>query len=283
MPRIVISYRRADSAAISGRIFDRLSQRYGPEQIFMDIDEIPFGIDFREHIAEVLATCDAVVAVMGQRWLTGAGTTARIMEETDPVRIEIQAALERGVPVIPVLVEGAGMPEPSDLPEPLVPLAYRNACEVASGRDFHSHIDRLIRAIDRMFPEGGAAVERPTPLAMATLMGAPGAAALAEAERAATPRPAPTTPAVPAPAEAMGALRATFLAAFLALPQAVQFTTRTELFVLALVVSTIGVVAILDREDRPLTQRALTGIVAALGNLVAQGALGVARASLLTW
>ena len=282
MPRIVISYRRADSAAISGRIFDRLSQHYGPEKIFMDIDEIPFGIDFREHIAEVLSTCDAVVAVIGRRWLTGAGETSRIMEETDPVRIEIQAALERGVPIIPILVEGAGMPEPSDLPEPLVGLAYRNACDIASGRDFHAHVDRLIRAIDRMFPEGGAAhSDRPPPLAMATLMGAPGAAALMGA---AAPPPSPQTvvgPAIQSPA--MTPLRAALLAVFLALPQLVQFSMRTELFVLALVVSTIGVIAIIDREDQPLLARIGTGALSAFGNLVVQGGLGVARASLLTW
>jgi hypothetical protein len=280
MPRIVISYRRADSAAISGRIFDRLTHRYGAEKIFMDIDEIPFGIDFREHIAGVLATCDAVVAVIGPRWVTGGSPTARIVEETDPVRIEVQAALERGVPVIPVLVEGAAMPEPSELPPPLVDLAYRNACEVSSGRDFHAHVDRLIRAIDRMFPEGGAErPDQPAPLAMATLMGAHGASALAEH---APGRSSPSASA-PAPAARAGMIRTLLLTAFLVLPQAVQFTMRTELFVLALVISTIGVVAIVDDESEKVTARLVKGIVAALGNMVIQGALGVARASLLPW
>ena len=259
MPRIVISYRRADSAAISGRIFDRLVQRYGAAQVFMDIDEIPFGIDFREHIAGVLATCDVVVAVMGPRWRTGAGEVPRIQDETDPVRIEVQSALARGIPVIPVLVEGSAMPEPADLPAPLAPLAYRNACEVSSGRDFHTHLDRLIRAIDRMFPEAHEGDAAPSPAA------APASVAPVRADQTFTP------------------WRAALLAAFLALPQAVQFTTRTELFVLALVVSTIGVVALVDREDQPLAPRLVTGAAAALGNMIAQGALGVARASLLTW
>ena len=264
MPRIGISYRRADSAAIAGRIFDRLTQRYGVGAIFMDIDEIPFGIDFRDHIAEVLATCDAVVAVMGPRWLTGAGETSRMLDETDPVRIEVQAALERGIPVIPVLVEGAGMPQPSDLPEPLVPLSYRNACEVASGRDFHVHVDRLIRAIDRLFPE----VE-PTPTAPDTVAEVPGA-------------PPPARVVAPK-SEPLGPVRTAILVAALALPQAVQFTMRTELFVVALVMSTIVVVAVVDREGPPLLKRFGTGALVALGNLVAQGALGVARAALVTW
>ena len=270
MPRIVISYRRADSAAIAGRIFDRLTQRYGGGAIFMDIDEIPFGIDFRDHIAEVLATCDAIVAVMGPRWLTGSGETSRILDETDPVRIEVQAALERGIPVIPVLVEGAGMPQPTDLPEPLVPLAYRNACEVASGRDFHVHVDRLIRAIDRLFPqaEGAKAPEPATP---------PAAPGRAEDVPAAMPS------AVPARAEPPGPVRTAILVAALAVPQAVQFTARTELFVVALIVSTIAVVAIVDREGPSLIRRVGTGALVALGNLVAQGALGVARAALVTW
>ena len=270
MPRIVISYRRADSAAIAGRIFDRLTQRYGGGAIFMDIDEIPFGIDFRDHIAEVLATCDAIVAVMGPRWLTGSGETSRILDETDPVRIEVQAALERGIPVIPVLVEGAGMPQPTDLPEPLVPLAYRNACEVASGRDFHVHVDRLIRAIDRLFPQAEEAKSPEAAISPAALDGV-------------VDVPAAASSAALAPPEPLGPLRTAILVAALALPQAVQFTARTELFVVALVVSTIGVVAVIDREGPPLLRRFGTGALVALGNLVVQGALGVARAALVTW
>src|SRR5258708_6532552 len=112
MINIAISYRRADSDAIAGRIRDRLVSHFGSESVFMDVDSIPFGIDFREHIQETLAHNDILVAVIGPKWL-GEGRTdgPRIMEETDPVRIEIETALRNGNAVIPVLIGGANMPD----------------------------------------------------------------------------------------------------------------------------------------------------------------------------
>jgi hypothetical protein len=74
----------------------------------------------------------------------------RILDETDPVRIEIETALRCGSPVIPVLVGGARMPRPVDLPHSLRDLSYRNATEVDAGRDFNQHIDRLIRSVERL-------------------------------------------------------------------------------------------------------------------------------------
>jgi len=149
MPKIIISYRRADSGVITGRIRDRLVQHYGDDSIFMDIDNIPFGMDFRKNIAEALAKNELMLAVIGPDWLgtTSAGS-ARIHDETDPVRIEVETALERGLPTIPVLVGGATMPKAEDLPDSLKGLTYHNAAEVSSGRDFHAHMDRLIRSMD---------------------------------------------------------------------------------------------------------------------------------------
>lgn len=156
MPKIVISYRRADTEAVTGRIRDRLVGHYGDDSIFMDIDSIPFGIDFRDYIKDALSQTDAVLAIMGTRW-TGAMPSgpARIMEETDPVRIEVETALQRGIPVIPVLIDQAVMPQPSELPENLKNLAFRNAAYVDSGRDFHLHMDRLIRSMDRVLAGPG--------------------------------------------------------------------------------------------------------------------------------
>lgn len=150
MPAILISYRRADSSAIAGRIFDRLAAHYGEELVFMDVDHIPFGIDFRAHIQETLQRTDVLIAVIGRNWL-GKSTdgAARMHEKTDPVRVEIETALERKTPIIPVLVDGARMPQSADLPEEFGNFAYLNAAEVASGRDFHGHVERVIGAIDR--------------------------------------------------------------------------------------------------------------------------------------
>jgi tetratricopeptide (TPR) repeat protein len=149
MPKIIISYRRADSGVITGRIRDRLAQHYGEDSIFMDIDNIPFGMDFRKNIADALAEHDLLLAVIGPDWL-GAGSSrlGRIHNQDDPVRIEVETALQRGIPTIPVLVGGASMPKADELPDSLKSLAFHNAAEVDSGRDFHSHMERLIRSMD---------------------------------------------------------------------------------------------------------------------------------------
>jgi hypothetical protein len=158
MPNIIISYRRSDSDAIAGRIRDRLANHFGENSVFMDIDSIPFGLDFREHIKDALAKNDILIAIIGPKW-TGAGKAGhlRINDETDPVRIEVETALKRGIPVVPVLVGGATMPEAGELPESLRDLSYRNAAEVDAGRDFNQHMDRLIRSLDRILEVKSAA------------------------------------------------------------------------------------------------------------------------------
>ena len=68
MPTIILSYRRDDTGWIAGRVIDRLVGHYGSDQVFMDIDSIPFGLDFRVHIQESLKCCDILVAIVGRRW-----------------------------------------------------------------------------------------------------------------------------------------------------------------------------------------------------------------------
>jgi hypothetical protein len=151
MPTIVISYRRSDSSAISGRIYDRLTAHYGEHSVFMDVDNIPFGTDFRSHIRETLQRSDILIAIIGTKWLgSSADGNSRMQEKTDPVRLEIETALERKIPILPVLVDGAKMPESTELPAEFGSFAYLNAAEVATGRDFRSHMERLIGAIDQV-------------------------------------------------------------------------------------------------------------------------------------
>lgn len=200
MPKIVISYRRQDSEAVAGRIRDRLAGHYGAESVFMDIDSIPFGTDFREHIKKVLGQTDIVLAIIGPRW-TGPrrGRPARIKEPNDPVRIEVERALEHGVPLVPVLVNGAQVPKPSELPEALQDLSYRNAAEVDSGRDFHPHVDRLIRSMDQMLGDRMAPAET---TAAATTAAATTDITPAGPPAARPPGPAPAIPAAaPTPAQ----------------------------------------------------------------------------------
>jgi hypothetical protein len=151
MPKLLISYRRSDSDAMAGRIRDNLAAYYGNESVFIDVDNIPFGKDFREHIREAFGDHDLMVAVVGQKWLgPRKGGRTRIHEETDPVRVEIELALQSDMPIVPVLVNGARMPKPADLPKSLSEFSFRNAAEIDSGRDFRQHMDRLIRSIDAL-------------------------------------------------------------------------------------------------------------------------------------
>lgn len=160
MSKIIVSYRRSDSAAITGRIFDRLVDRYGEELVFMDIDRIPFGTDFRHHIRDALQGADVLLAVIGPTWLgkTADGRT-RIQDEADPVRVEIEAALKQGLTVIPVLVDNVTMPGAADLPESIRDFAYINAAPIDVGRDFRAHMERLTRSIDGIVGTDKAAME----------------------------------------------------------------------------------------------------------------------------
>jgi hypothetical protein len=92
---------------------------------------------------------DIVVAVIGPRWIGPVdGGRTRIFDEKDPVRVEIETAMRRGITIVPVLVGGAAMPAPDDLPEAIKEFSYFNAAEVDDGRDFHQHMQRVLRSID---------------------------------------------------------------------------------------------------------------------------------------
>jgi hypothetical protein len=156
MAKLFISYRREDSQDIAGRIFDRLARQFGDEAVFIDVDAIPYGVDFRQYLTTWVASCDILIAVIGKDWLDAVherGPNAgrrRLEDPTDFVRIEVSAALARHIPVIPLLVGGAAMPLPDQLPPDLADLAFRNAAEVRSGRDFHADISRLISGVERL-------------------------------------------------------------------------------------------------------------------------------------
>lgn len=153
MPKIFLSYRRADSADIAGRIYDRLEAHFGAQQIFIDIDTIPFGVDFRQHIEASIQTCDVFLAIIGDRWLARsespeATPRTRLDDPEDFVRLELEAALRFNVRVIPVLTGTAVMPKTSELPDVLANFAFLNCAEVRSGPNFKGQIERLIKSLE---------------------------------------------------------------------------------------------------------------------------------------
>jgi hypothetical protein len=138
--------------------------------VFMDIDGIPAGADFRGFLEAWIRSCDVLLAVVGPRWREELDARASAPDGggQDFVAMEIAESLAQGIPVIPVLVGRASMPAPGSLPSRLQRFAFLNAAEVASGADFHPHVDRLVRAIDETTerprhggPEEGARASTP--------------------------------------------------------------------------------------------------------------------------
>lgn len=152
-PKIVILYRRSDSAAIAGRIYDRLVAQYG-ETVFMDVYSIPFAADWRDYVKKVSLHGGIIVAIVGPNW-RGADSAGhvRLDDQTDPVRVELEAALQARVPVLPVLVEGARMPRAAELPVSIRKFSDTNAATVDTGRDFFQQMSGLIRSIDGVLNE----------------------------------------------------------------------------------------------------------------------------------
>jgi hypothetical protein len=150
---VFINYRRDDSTGHAGRLFDRLSSRF-PDRVFMDIDTIEPGIDFVDTIEHAVGCCEVLIVMIGRDWLflTDATGRRRLENPSDFVRLEIALALERNIRVIPVLVEGAAMPRPEDLPPELARLTRRNAIELSEAR-WVFDVDRLIQTIEGVLQE----------------------------------------------------------------------------------------------------------------------------------
>src|SRR5262245_28886374 len=152
MSTIFISYRRTDSKHATSRVYDRLRLEFGKRSVFKDVDSIPIGTDFRAVLQNVLGQCRVALVMIGPDWVTtpDADGKPRLMNPTDFVRLELEATLARGIPVVPVLLDGAPMPRPEELPESLRPICYRHA--VAVGEDPHVDDDvaRLIRGVRQL-------------------------------------------------------------------------------------------------------------------------------------
>lgn len=195
MPGIFISYRRADSCAYAGRVYDHLVDRFGKGRVFMDVDSIEPGVDFIEVLQNTVGSCDVLIAVIGRQWLTATDADGRRLDHPeDLVRVEVSTALNRNVRVIPALVGGAQMPASHDLPEALAQLARRNAFEI-SDTSFVPTLNRLIESLEKIIPED-LATPAPGPrfgtqhnqLAEATRPNPPTAPAVVEQPLAKLPR-----------------------------------------------------------------------------------------------
>ena len=187
MGGIFLSYRRDDAAGHTGRLYDRLSAHFGRDQVFRDIDSLSYGTEFLEAVTDAIRDCDSLVAVIGREWaaVTQKDGTRRLDDPKDFVRLEVAVALERGMPVIPVLVEGAEMPSVEDLPLPLVRLAGFNGLSLSDDR-WDYDVKRLTAALERWTPSAAA-------------IASSGAGGPASTAPPTPPAPAPRPAASPAP------------------------------------------------------------------------------------
>ena len=181
--RVFISYRRQDSAAYAGRVYDAMVARFGERHVFMDLELAP-GVDFVERITEAVSACQVLIEVMGPTWATVKNEEGqvRIADPEDFVRLELEIALKRPeVTVIPVLVSGAEMPDRRDLPPELGAISRRNALEL-SDRRWRYDVGQLIDALEELLAGTTAVHATPTSADVA-------------AKTEASPEGAPTGPA----------------------------------------------------------------------------------------
>ena len=169
--RIFISYRRADTANQAGWLADRLAGHFGRSQVVRDVDSIQLGNDFADVIAAAVTSCDVLLALIGHQWLAAAPAG------DDYVRVEIEAALTRGVQVIPVLLDGARMPTAAELPPGLTLLAQRPPLSLGAANP-EGDVSRIIQVLDqsiaeRRGTETSMAVNQPTVTGMAPSWGRP--------------------------------------------------------------------------------------------------------------
>jgi hypothetical protein len=146
MAAIFISYRRNDSAGHAGRLYDALCAHYGPERVFLDVDDILPGEDFCRKLEDTERKCSALVVVIGKGWLT-----PRLNEPQDFVRLEIASGLQAKLRIFPVLVQGARMPEQHELPDDLADLAHVQALEIRDDR-FQRDAADLVSALGEIAP-----------------------------------------------------------------------------------------------------------------------------------
>lgn len=170
-PRIFISYRRADSSAIVGRLYDRLSATFGKVNVFKDVDDIPLGANFRQVLNQEVSHCDVLLVMIGQEWHNHDAITgqSRLFDPDDFVRIEVESGLARdNLMVIPVLVNETVMPTRDELPPSLDDLCDLNAAILRNDPDFNRDSEWLIEQIQNSFTVEKVQKRRISPMMIGT-------------------------------------------------------------------------------------------------------------------
>ena len=155
MPKIFISYRRADSTTLTGRLYDSLVNYWGQDSVFYDVASIAPGTDFPHELRAKIADSDVMLVVIGPQWatVTHPNGEPRLHDPADYVRREVEQGLRDCKRVIPILLDGAQMPSSASLPETLRPLAHRNAFIIDDEPRFRYDVERFIKELDGLLAQ----------------------------------------------------------------------------------------------------------------------------------
>src|ERR1700739_632582 len=161
MNTVFISYRRETTAGEARALFNELLGKLGKNSVFMDVDSIALGRDFRGALRKTLESCDLMLVLIGKDWAEVKDEAGRIRLHNpgDFVRLEIEAGVNRDVVVTPILVQGAHMPAPEQLPADIRDLVYRNGFELSHNR-WESDFAEMTRRLNLDIVQEGGRVEQ---------------------------------------------------------------------------------------------------------------------------
>jgi serine/threonine protein kinase len=148
--RIFLSYRPEDSAKIAERIGSRLKMHFGSKAVFSDLEQVPLGANVKKHYKQALQQEVIALVLVGNHWMSVAdpGRQRRIDRPNDPLRMGLEAALEAGIPIIPLFVEGAEFPPVDDVPDSLRDILHHKGAIIRPEPEFHDDLSRLIEQLD---------------------------------------------------------------------------------------------------------------------------------------
>ena len=155
--RIFFSYRREDTGAAAGRVYDRVAQVLARDDLFFDVSTIGAGENFEKRIDVEIGRADAALVFIGKAWLgptPASSETTRMAQSDDYVRAEVRAALARPIVVLPVLVGGAVMPKREQLPDDIQEITTKNAL-LLRHESFDDDTEKIVAAL-----VGGGAKKR---------------------------------------------------------------------------------------------------------------------------